>query len=298
MISELWSINLNKNLDKSGVGMKIVNRIHEKETKNFGDTVHIGELGDVAVSDYSEDETTGGVNYQRVSATTQTMKLDQSKSFAIFLSDITAQQTPMKDLEKRFQKRAKTAIDTVKDTFILSAFADIPAENMQGSESTPITLTKDNVYALFSWLAMKLKENNAIETGSPDTISKSNQAKDGMVPYVIINPRVESILRQSPNFIHPTNAGDKVLRTGSIGMIAGLDVLVSTNVPTVDDKVKIMAGINDAIAFSGNISKVEAMRDDKFFGMNVRGLYVYGKKTVLPKALAGAVVNVAAAESL
>lgn len=84
------------------------------------------------------------------------------------------------------------------------------------------------------------------------------------MPYVVINPDVEAILIQSPDFIHATNAGDRVLREGSIGTIAGLDVLVSTNLPTTTGKVNIMAGINAAIAYAGNISKIEAMRDNKF----------------------------------
>lgn len=296
IIPELWSLNLNKKLDNSGVGMKIVNRIYEKEVKEFGDTIHIGELGDVTVSDYSENETSGGVTYQRVSATSQTLKLDQSKAFGIFLSDITQKQSSQKDLQAKFERRAKTAIDLVKDTFILTSFADIPAENVKGSAQSPIVLTKNNVYSVFSWLSMKLKENNAIETIG-DTVAKDNNPKEAL-PYVVINPRVESILRQSPDFIHATNAGDKVLRTGSIGEIAGLDVLVSTNLPTTNNVVNIMAGINDAIAFAGNVSHVEKIRDEKFFGDNVRGLYVYGKKTVLPNALAGAVVSVEAADTI
>ncbi len=293
VIPELWAVTLNKKLDKSGVGMKIVNKIFEKDVKDFGDTVHIGELGDVTVSDYSEDLENGGVSYQRLDATSQTLKLDQSKAFGIFLSDITKKQTNVKDLQSRFEKRAKTAIDLVKDTYILTSFADIPAANTKGTEAAPIELTKDNVYSVFSWLAMKLKENNAIETIG-DTIAKDKP--ESAMPYVVINPRVESILRQAPEFVHASEAGDKVLRSGSVGEIAGLDVLVSTNLPTTDNKVKIMAGINDAIAYAGNISKVEVIRDEKFFGDNIRGLYVYGKKTILPNALAGAVVSVAAAD--
>lgn len=61
LIPEIWSLSLNKKLDKSGVGMKIVNKIYEKDIKNFGDTVNIGELGDVTVSDYSEDASDGAL---------------------------------------------------------------------------------------------------------------------------------------------------------------------------------------------------------------------------------------------
>uniref|UniRef100_UPI004025DDE4 phage major capsid protein n=1 Tax=Candidatus Scatocola faecigallinarum TaxID=2840916 RepID=UPI004025DDE4 len=296
LIPEIWSLSLNKKLDKSGVGMKIVNKIYEKDIKNFGDTVNIGELGDVTVSDYSEDASDGGVTYQRVDATSQQLKLDQSKSFGIFLSDITQKQSNIKELQAKFEERARTAIDLVKDTFILSAFSEIPADNKQGA-TTAITLTPDNAYKCLVWLSKTLKNNNAVQVRN-DQIYKTNQAAGAPLPWCVINPDVEAIIRQAPEFIHATQAGDRLLREGSIGTIAGLDVLVCTNLPTTTKKVNIMAGINEAIAYAGNISKVESMRDDKFFGDNVRGLYVYGKKVVLPKALAGMVVDVTAADTL
>lgn len=293
IIPEAWSLSLNKKLDKSGVAMKMVNKIYEKDIKNYGDTVNIGEIGDVTVSDYSEEVSGGGVTYQRVDATSQQLKLDQTKAFGIFLSDIAQGQSNIQDLQSKFEARAKTAIDLEKDTFILSAFSEIPAENKKEN----VTLTKDNAYSVLVWLAKTLKKNNAIQVKN-DKVFKTNQAAGEAMPYVTINPDVEAILVQSPDFIHATNAGDRVLREGSIGTIAGLDVLVSTNLPTIEGKVNIMAGINEAIAYAGNISKVETLRDDKFFGDNVRGLYVYGKKVVLPKALAGMTVDVAAADSL
>ena len=294
LIPEAWSLSLNKKLDKSGVGMQIVNRIYEKDTKNYGDTVNIGEIGDVTITDYSEDTSDGGVTYERVDATSQQLKIDQSKAFGFFISDISQRQANIKDLQSKFEQRAKTAIDFVRDTFILSAFAEIPEANKQTGS---VTLTKDNAYKCLVWLAKTLKNNNAVQTKN-DKVYKANQAGVNAMPWVVINPDVEAILLQSPDFIHATNAGDRVLREGSIGTIAGLDVLVCTNLPTTANKVNIMAGINDAIAYSGNISKVESIRDDKFFGDNVRGLYVYGKKVVLPKALAGMTVEVSAADSL
>lgn len=296
LIPEVWSLSLNKKLDKSGVAMKAVNKIWEKDIKNFGDTVNIGEIGDVTVSDYSEDETDGGVTYQRVDASSQQLKLDQSKAFGIFISDITMQQSKIKDLQSKFEDRAKTAIDLVKDTFVLSAFSEIDSGNKYNS-GTAVKLTPDNAYSVFVWLAKTLKNNNAIQVKN-DQVFKSNQAAGEAMPYVIINPDVEAILLQSPDFIHATNAGDRVLREGSIGSIAGLDVLVSTNLPRQTNNVNVMAGINEAIAYAGNVSKVEVMRDPKFFGTNVRGLYVYGKKVVLPKALAGVVVDVSGNDTI
>ena len=278
IIPEVWAMSLNKKLDKSGVGMKIVNKIYENEVKDFGDTVNIGELGDVTVSDYSEDETEGGIKYQR----------------GIFISDITKKQTNIEDLQSKFSARAKTAIDLAKDTFVLNAFSEIPAENKPEAD---VEFTPESAYKCMVWLAKTLKNNNAIQIKN-DKVFKSNQAAGEALPYVVINPDVEAVLLQSPEFIHASQAGDRVLREGSIGTIAGLDVLVCTNLPTAESKVNIMAGINEAIAYAGNISKIEELRDDKFFGTNVRGLYVYGKKVVLPKALAGMTVSIKKSDTL
>ena len=261
IIPEVWSMTLNKTLDKSGVGMKIVNLIHEQDSCQYGDTVNIGELGDVTVADYSEDESTGGVTYQRLDAKNQQLKLDQSKAFGIFISDITLRQTNQQNLMAKFEARARTAIDLTKDTFILSAFSEIDENNKLDN----VVLTPENAYKCLVWLSKTLKNNNAIQVRN-DQVFKMNQAGCGeAMPYVVINPDVEAILLQSPDFIHATQAGDRVLREGSIGTIAGLDVLVSTNLPTVSGKVNIMAGINDAIAYVGNVSQIEEIRDDKFF---------------------------------
>ncbi len=292
LIPEYWHLALNKKLDKSGVGMKIVSLLPENDKAQYGDTVNIGELGDVTVSDYSEDETEGGVKYQRVDAKNQQLKFDQSKAFGIFISDIAQKQTKQPDLLDKFEARAKTAIDLAKDTFILSAFSEIPAENKKEN----ITLTPQNAYKCLVWLSKTLKNNNAIQVAN-DRVFKDNQAGGDALPYVVINPDVEAVLLQSPDFIHASQAGDRVLREGSIGTIAGLDVLVCTNLPTTEGKVNIMAGINDAIAYAGSISEVEAIRDDRFFGTNVRGLYVYGKKVLLPKALAGMTVDVSGSDT-
>ena len=228
IIPEVWSITLNKKLDKSGVGMKIVNRIYENSTVQYGDTVNIGELGDVTISDYSEDETTGGVTYQRVDAQSQQLKLDQSKAFGIFISDITLRQSNQMDLRSKFEARARTAIDLAKDTFILSAYSEIDKNNKLDN----VVLTPENAYKCLVWLSKTLKNNNAVQVRN-DQVFKIDQAGCGeAMPYVVINPDVEAILLQSPDFIHATQAGDRVLREGSIGTIAGLDVLVSTNLPT------------------------------------------------------------------
>ena len=73
-----------------------------------------------------------------------------------------------------------------------------------------------------------------------------------------------------------------------------MDVLVSTNLTAVSNKYYILAGTNDAITFASQLSKIESLRDKDSFSDLVRGLYLYGAKTVQPKALAKMVATVSA----
>ena len=94
-------------------------------------------------------------------------------------------------------------------------------------------------------------------------------------PWVVINPIIESYLLQSTEFIGAHNVADETLREGSIGRIAGMDVLVSTNLTSTSGKFYVLAGTNDAITFASQLSKIESLRDKDSFSDLVRGLYLY-----------------------
>ena len=121
-------------------------------------------------------------------------------------------------------------------------------------------------------------------------MKNSDAVHSGVRPWVVINPTIESYLLQSSEFISAYNVADETLREGSIGRIAGMDVLVSTNLTDVDSKYYVLAGTNEAITFASQLSKIESLRDKDSFSDLVRGLYLYGAKTVQPKALAKLVV--------
>lgn len=286
-IPEFWSKLLNKKLEVSGVSMKIINKRYEGEIKNAGDTVRIQETPSISINTY---DPAGSLTYESPDGTSRSLLIDQQKYFAFKVDDISAGQANI-PLAEKYMEEAKKAIDIAKDSFIIGKFADVPAGNLVA----PVTLTKANAYATFVDLAKVLKNNNAIQSMDNDIYKTSNKV-EGAMPWVVINPDVEAILLKAPEFIQATDKGDRVLRTGSIGSIAGLDILLSTNLPTVtvdtNKKVNVMAGINDAITFAGQIVKIETLRDQDAFKDLVRGLYVYGAKTVIPNALAGCVMTV------
>jgi len=272
-ISEVWSQKLTALLDKSGVMMQCVNRNYEGEIKNSGDTVHIRTFGDVTVKDYS-----GSITYDELTSPTDTLLIDQKKYFAFKVDDISKAQANI-DIMSGYLERAKIAIDLAKDSFLLGKHVDVPAANIVGSDATPIALTKDNIYTNFVALAKALK--------------KADATAKGQTPWIVINPDIEALLIQAPEFIQANATGDKTLKEGSIGKIAGLEVLVCTNFTATAGKYYALAGTNDAVTFASQVVEIESLRLHDSFDTAVRGLYVYGAKTVLPEALAKLVCTIA-----
>ena len=275
-IPEIWSQKLNYMLSKDCVMLQCVNRNWEGEIKNQGDKVKIITPADVAISTLS----TSDITYDELEPTSQDLVIDQKKFFAFKINDV-AQVQSNADIMEAHLKNAKKAIEEVQDAYILSLHTEVDSKNVVGDEETAVTLDKSTIYSKFVELALCLKNSNAVSAG--------------VRPWVVINPVIESYLLQSSEFIGAHNVADETLREGAIGRIAGMDVLVSTNLTDVSGKYYVLAGTNEAITFASQLSKIESLRDKDSFSDLVRGLYLYGAKVVQPKALAKMIVASAAA---
>lgn len=275
-IPEIWSQKLNYMLSKECVMLQCVNRNWEGEIKNQGDKVKIITPADVAISTLS----TSNITYDELEPTSQDLVIDQKKFFAFKINDV-AQVQANTDIMDAHLKNAKKAIEEVQDAYILSLHTEVDENNIVGTEEAAVTLDKSTIYSKFVELALCLKNSNAVTTG--------------VRPWVVINPTIESYLLQSSEFIGAHNVADETLREGAIGRIAGMDVLVSTNLGDVSGKYYVLAGTNEAITFASQLSKIESLRDKDSFSDLVRGLYLYGAKVVQPKALAKMVVSSASA---
>ncbi|MBP3821109.1 hypothetical protein J6G99_05640 [bacterium] len=274
-IPQIWSQKLNTMLEKNCVMLQCVNRNWEGEIKQQGDTVKIITPADVSVSTL----TTDNITYSSLTPTSMDLEIDQKKFFAFKIDDVAKAQSNV-DIMEAHLKNAKKAIEEVQDSYLLGLHTDVTSANTVGTDASPISLDKTTIYSNFVKLAKALKNSNAVYSG--------------VKPWVVINPEIESYLLQSSEFISAHNVADTTLREGSIGRIAGMDVLVSTNLTAVNSKYYVLAGTNDAITFASQLAKIESLRDKDSFSDLVRGLYLYGAKTVQPKALAKMIVSVPA----
>lgn len=273
-IPEIWSQKLNSMLQKECVMLQCVNRNYEGEIKNQGDSVKIITPAAVSIATVGS----GNITYDELEPTATDLIIDQKKFFAFKINDV-AQVQSNADIMEAHLENAKKAIEEVQDSYLLSQHASVDTANVVGSDSEPIALDKTTIYSQFVKLALCLKNSNAVSATKR--------------PWVVINPTIESYLLQSSEFIGAHNVADETLREGAIGRIAGMDVLVSTNLTDVGGKYYVLAGTNDAITFASQLAKIESLRDKDSFSDLIRGLYLYGAKTVQPKALAKMVVKAA-----
>lgn len=271
-IPEIWSQKLTTMLDKKCVMLQCVNRNYEGEISSQGDKVKIITPAEVSISTLSSSS----ITYSELEPTSQELVIDQQKFFAFKINDIASVQANTNIMEAHLEN-ARKAIETVQDAYLLSQHVNVPTDNIVGTTAAPVALNKSTIYGYFVDLAMKLKNADAVSAGQR--------------PWVVINPLVESYLLQSTEFIGAHNVADETLREGAIGRIAGMDVLVSTNLTATDSKYYVLAGTNEAITFASQLAKIETLRDKDSFSDLVRGLYLYGAKTVQPNALAKMIVS-------
>lgn len=277
-IPEVWSQKLNTMLEKNCVMMQCVNKNWEGEISKQGDKVKIITPASVSVSTL----TTDSITYSALEPSATELEIDQKKFFAFKIDDVAKAQANG-DIMEAHLNNARKAIEVVQDSYILSLHTNVPNANIVGSAGSPVELNKSTIYSKFVELALALKNSDAVYSG--------------VHPWVVINPTIEAYLLQSPEFISAHNVADTTLREGSIGRIAGMDVLVSTNLTETNDLYYVLAGTNDAITFASQLAKIESLRDKDSFSDLVRGLYLYGAKTVQPKALAKMIVSAGSSDS-
>ncbi len=274
---EIMSKELLRNLDANSVWLDCVNRNWEGEIKNQGDTVKINQPGDVTVKTYVKGTP---IEYEDPKGNQVQLVIDQMKYFAFNIEDIDAVQANI-ELVSEYFKRARSGISLAKDSYIATkGWSEIDAGNVLTLEGN---LTKENAYGTFVKLRTALRWANALQN--------NGRGFDGKQPYAIVDPSVYGVLLETEQAIHATTAGDETIRRGTMLRFAGFDIKESTNTEQKPEKHKIIVGTTEAVTFADQITKTRTLQDKDDFVAHCSGLYLFGAKTVQPKALAGVEVQ-------
>jgi len=271
-VPEKWATKLDENLYNTSTMLKLVNTDYEGEIKNGGDTVQIRTPGTVSYGTYS-----GSVSYEDLSPTKTSMLIDQYKYFAFSVSDIEKAQSDIEIMENHVDEANESRRLTI-DSHLLAHYANASSANQVdasdyegGAADAGVPLSKDTIYKHFTALRRKLANSNAIPQGS--------------MPWVVINPTVTDYLSQCPEFLNLEKLGEKAVKDGKVGRIAGFDIYETTNLTAVSSKYYCLAGTKKSITFAHQLSKVEDIRREGTFGTGVRGLDLYGSKVINPARL-------------
>lgn len=303
-IPTLWSAKLNQKFYKATVFGEIANTSYEGEISGMGDKVVINNRPDITINDYQVGTS---LSYQVPTPSTVELPIDRAKYFAFQVNDVVAHQAQPK-LMDMFSDDASMQMKISIDSSVLLGTAtkqgiwnDVPAANQGatagaisggynlGTATAPVTLTAANVLATLTALAGVLDEQNIPETDR----------------WLVIDPLTRQILMQS-NLAQAQFMGDdkSMVRNGKIGMIDRFTVYVSNQLPkaaaTQDyfgaaapgtaKRRLILAGHKSAVTFASQMTKMETVRNPSDFGDYIRGLNVYGWKTIIPTGLASALV--------
>lgn len=273
-IPKLWSARLLENLQKQHVYANLVNRDYEGEIKQYGDTVHITDVGAVTVSDYVRN--TNISDPQELTTNERLLVIDQQKYFNFQIDDVDKAQIRTSIMDEAM-KNAGYGLADITDKFVAGMYVDVQAGNAIGSDAAPVVITKDNAYPNLIALKTILDKNNVPKLGR----------------WVVLPSEYEGFLLQDDRFVKAgVEANLDMLRNGYIGKAAGFDIYTSNNTPnTANAKYKIIASYPGVYSYAEQVIETEAYRMEKRFADAVKGLHVYGGKTTRPSAMAVLTAN-------
>lgn len=306
-IPSLWSGKLIAKFYATTMFGEICNTDYQGEISNLGDKIIINSIPDVAIADYL----VGGTLSYGVPTPVANVELqiNKAKAFTFNLPDVLEYQARPKLLDVFSGEASAKMKIYIDDDLLFNSYSTGAAANKGatagvrsaaynlGIDTAPVALTASNVLTVLTQLAGVLDEQNV-----PDADR-----------YLIIDPLTRNILMQS-NLAQAQFTGDaaSLVRTGKIGRIDRFDVYVSNLLPrgaagkawvsgntdpstggttaSVLGRRALIAGHKTALTFASQIVKTETIRNPNDFGDLVRGLQVYGYKTLKPESLALAVV--------
>ncbi len=200
----------------------------------------------------------------------QYMDIDQFRYFDFEVDDVEKAQA-QKGLIEALSKEATLGLSEEADAYVASLVVNDKA-NLNSAVPTDISAVTDGGISLIEGGFATLYGNNCKPS---DTF------------HLEITPEWYTILR--PEIITLDTNNSEIIKKGYVGkygnaLISIENMLGTWNDGTRDTKLAMLR-TNKAIAFAGQIDKVEAYRPQDAFSDAIKGLYVFGSKIVRPEQI-------------
>lgn len=248
-IQTIWS---KKILDDLEIACKLVDncwREYEGDAKYAGSVKILG-IGDVTVGDYTKAD----IDIQEVNDNGQLLTIDQAKYFAFVFDNVDkAQSVP--GLMEGTRAEGIHQLAVARDTFVANLIKS-------GTNVTTATaLSSDAVKAAIDNAIVALKERNFDEDA-----------------VIELSPSASMAFKNSLTIVSTDNP--EYIKKGVIGYYHGYKVIESNNLAKDGTHTYCAIRGKKAIAFVGQLEKLEAMPMERRFGDLVKGLDVYGGKVI------------------
>jgi hypothetical protein len=269
-VPEIWSAQILQSLKKAQVFGGLVNRNYEGEIANMGDTVHINSVSRPTINSYT---TNTNITVENLQTAERALVVGTADYFAFAVDDVDKRQSAGGLLEAAVIEAAYGLSDKF-DKAIAAEYANVATANKVNSGTAVAVTTGDIAWTQLTKLKQKCDEANIPTEGR----------------WCVMAPWYAALLMDTNKVV--TNAGVPAVAAaaainGFVGQLLGFSIYMSNNAVLVTgDDYATLAGTNAAITVAEQISAVEAYRLQAYIADAVRGLHLYGIKTVRPDGLA------------
>lgn len=289
-VSEIWAKTLLKSLRVTGVYRHIA-KDHSSELSANSDAIHLRLVDQdaVKVANYytrganaQTAGTEGTIAYSEPKVDKITLELTETPYAAVTFEDYVLKTADVKFQAEQIDS-ARYQLSRYIDTFVMNTIIEGADKTLAAVDAT--SMGEGEMYDLMLQIAAYLKEQGAMPTATASDLWGNNGLKE--LPYVVVSPAVERYLLKEPAFVKVDFTDKSAMWKDGIvrGTIAGLVVLVSSNMPTTDKKVTIFGGIKSATHFAiKKVSDRMLPAEDKF-RMKWSTLFACGAIVSHPKAL-------------
>ena len=269
-IPQIYSAKLQDKFYAASVVPAIANHNWEGEIMAFGDTVNIRKVPTISINDYSVNN---AIAYQDVSDEMISLNINKAKYYAFKVDYIDDYQSDIALIDTITQDASMQMAVTVDKAVLQSVYADAATTIAAGDLSSLTTAT---------FIQPLLQAGQALD--------ENNVPRDGK-RWAVITPEYARYLKLSDlKQVLTTGDDESPLRNGFVGSIDGMNIYVSTNLENAVGSIssatsKMLVGHESALTFASQFIKHEMLPLQNTFGYGIKGLQVFGFKTVKPESL-------------
>ena len=278
-IPKIWNSVLLEEFRQKAIFAALTNSDYTGDAQ-VGNKVQITTALPVAIKDYQvtkgEGENAKKVREttpDEVETTSMDLLIDQEKVFDFLIDDIDKRQAA--GSVATFARGAAWGLRDDADKWIAAQIVAGAAEAHQLTGN----LT-DNGKAVWNIVRDLRRKLNKAKVPTGDRVLVLNAEFEALILGFDSKLTAVELAAGSPNG----------LRDAYLGRVLGFEVYTSENLPETE-KPQVAAFHKSAYAFVNQITKTEPMRAEKQFSDRLRGLNVYGGKTIRPEAIATFTAN-------